>query len=134
MVPTGNPNDAMAFIGACNRIPISQLSLGSYGTGQMWTAGYPSYVVIAGYNHYNAPNSLGCTPTAATDPYASVGGQSRTYGTPWGSESPTSRHPGGVNMAFSDGSVKFIKDTINLPTFWAIGSRNMGEVVSSDAY
>jgi hypothetical protein len=33
-----------------------------------------------------------------------------------------------------DGSVKFIKDTIALPTWWAIGTRGQGEVVSADAY
>jgi len=134
LTPSGNPADAMNFVAACNSIPANQLSLGSYGTGQMWTGAYPSYVVISGYNHHNAPNSLGCTPTAATDPYASVGGQSRTYGTPYGSSSPTSLHPGGIDMAFSDGSVKFIKNTINLTTFWAIGSRDGSEVVSGDAY
>ena len=45
-----------------------------------------------------------------------------------------SNHPGGVNVGFADGSVKFIKDSINLQTWWAIGSRNLGEVVSSDSY
>jgi len=45
----------------------------------------------------------------------------------------SSQHPGGGNFAFADGSVKFIKDTINLQTWWAIGSRNLSEVVSADA-
>ena len=48
--------------------------------------------------------------------------------------SATSNHPGGVNVGFADGSVKFIKDTINLQTWWALGSRNGGEIVSADAY
>jgi prepilin-type N-terminal cleavage/methylation domain-containing protein/prepilin-type processing-associated H-X9-DG protein len=45
-----------------------------------------------------------------------------------------SRHPGGVNMAFCDGSIRFIKQTISLPVHCALGSRKGGEVVSSDAY
>ncbi len=45
-----------------------------------------------------------------------------------------SRHPGGVNMGFCDGSVHFIKQSINLITHCALGSRNGGEVISSDAY
>jgi prepilin-type N-terminal cleavage/methylation domain-containing protein/prepilin-type processing-associated H-X9-DG protein len=45
-----------------------------------------------------------------------------------------SRHPGGANFLFADGSVKFLKKTISLPTYCALGSRNGGEVVSSDAY
>ena len=47
---------------------------------------------------------------------------------------PSSNHPGGVNIAFADGSVKYIKDTVSVPTWWALGTRAGGEVVSSDAY
>jgi prepilin-type N-terminal cleavage/methylation domain-containing protein/prepilin-type processing-associated H-X9-DG protein len=43
-------------------------------------------------------------------------------------------HPGGVNTLFGDGSVKFIKDSISQLTWWAIGTKNGGEVVSADAY
>jgi len=47
---------------------------------------------------------------------------------------PSSNHPGGANVAFADGSVRFIKNSVDLPTWWALGTRNGGEVVSSDAY
>ena len=43
-------------------------------------------------------------------------------------------HPGGVNSLFSDGSVRFIKNTINGLTWRALGTVAGGEVVSSDAY
>ncbi|WP_165074039.1 DUF1559 domain-containing protein [Paludisphaera rhizosphaerae] len=46
----------------------------------------------------------------------------------------TSNHSGGSNFAFADGSVRFIKSTIDLRTYWALGTRAGGEVVSSDAY
>ncbi len=45
-----------------------------------------------------------------------------------------SLHPGGANFLAGDGSVKFLKQTINLATYRALGTRAMGEVVSSDAY
>jgi prepilin-type N-terminal cleavage/methylation domain-containing protein/prepilin-type processing-associated H-X9-DG protein len=45
-----------------------------------------------------------------------------------------SLHPGGSNMLFGDGSVRFLKNSINLVTYCALGSRAGGEVVSSDAY
>ena len=45
-----------------------------------------------------------------------------------------SRHPGGANFLFADGSVKFLKSSISRVTYAALGSRNGGEVVSSDAY
>ena len=46
----------------------------------------------------------------------------------------TSNHPGGCNFAFGDGSVKFVKSTINMQTYWSIGTKANGEVVSPDAY
>jgi prepilin-type N-terminal cleavage/methylation domain-containing protein/prepilin-type processing-associated H-X9-DG protein len=48
--------------------------------------------------------------------------------------SARSKHPGGVNVLFGDGSVRFIKDSINQRTWWALGTRAGGEVVSSDSY
>jgi prepilin-type N-terminal cleavage/methylation domain-containing protein/prepilin-type processing-associated H-X9-DG protein len=45
-----------------------------------------------------------------------------------------SYHPGGVNTLFGDGSVKFIKDSINQRTWWALGTRMNGEVISADSY
>jgi prepilin-type N-terminal cleavage/methylation domain-containing protein/prepilin-type processing-associated H-X9-DG protein len=46
-----------------------------------------------------------------------------------------SRHPGGVNALFCDGSVKFLKNTINLPSVYrALSTSQGGEIVSADAY
>jgi prepilin-type N-terminal cleavage/methylation domain-containing protein/prepilin-type processing-associated H-X9-DG protein len=45
-----------------------------------------------------------------------------------------SRHPGGVNSLFADGSVKFIKSTVSLPIWQALGSIQGAEVISSDTY
>jgi len=46
----------------------------------------------------------------------------------------SSYHPGGANIAMCDGSVRFLKSTTALQVVWSIGSRNGGEVVSSDSY
>jgi prepilin-type N-terminal cleavage/methylation domain-containing protein/prepilin-type processing-associated H-X9-DG protein len=45
-----------------------------------------------------------------------------------------SYHPGGVNILFGDGSVHFIKSTINGITWRALGTIGGGEVLSSDSY
>jgi prepilin-type N-terminal cleavage/methylation domain-containing protein/prepilin-type processing-associated H-X9-DG protein len=43
-------------------------------------------------------------------------------------------HSGGVNVLMTDGSVKFIKDSINIRTWWALGTKGNGEVISADSY
>ena len=45
-----------------------------------------------------------------------------------------SKHPGGVNSLMADGHVQFIKNSINVVVWQGLGSRNGGEVISSDAY
>ncbi|WP_165251037.1 DUF1559 domain-containing protein [Paludisphaera soli] len=45
-----------------------------------------------------------------------------------------SRHPGGFNALFADGSVHFLKRTINALTLKALITRDGGEVVATDAF
>ncbi|WP_020466782.1 DUF1559 domain-containing protein, partial [Singulisphaera acidiphila] len=45
----------------------------------------------------------------------------------------TSAHSGGVNTAMADGSVKFIKNSVSWPTWWALGTKANGEVISADS-
>jgi prepilin-type N-terminal cleavage/methylation domain-containing protein/prepilin-type processing-associated H-X9-DG protein len=46
----------------------------------------------------------------------------------------SSNHPGGANFLLADGSVRFLKASISLTTYWALGSKANGEVLSSDSY
>jgi prepilin-type N-terminal cleavage/methylation domain-containing protein/prepilin-type processing-associated H-X9-DG protein len=46
----------------------------------------------------------------------------------------SSNHPGGVNVLFMDGSVRFIKSSISYQAWHAIGSKDGGEVISGDAF
>ena len=45
---------------------------------------------------------------------------------------PSSNHLGGINVLFGDGSVRFVQDKIAMPVWWALGSRNGGEIISAD--
>ena len=45
-----------------------------------------------------------------------------------------SQHPGGMNVAMTDGSVRYLKETVSVPVYRALSTRAGGEVISSDAY
>jgi prepilin-type N-terminal cleavage/methylation domain-containing protein/prepilin-type processing-associated H-X9-DG protein len=120
--------NANSFAQQCKNIPGTTKSQGTRNVGTHWQLGMAYALPNNAFNHVNTPNNVRCTYTNAED-----AGSWYWCGTLC-SVAPTSNHSGGVNTAFADGSVKFIKDTIAQPTWWAIGTRNMSEVVSSDAY
>jgi prepilin-type processing-associated H-X9-DG protein len=82
-------------------------------SGSTWVTGQPANTR---YIHLMPPNTWSCRSGLQIAHVAS------------------SRHPGGVNVLFCDGSVKFIKATVNIPTWWALGSRAGNELISSDQY
>jgi len=45
-----------------------------------------------------------------------------------------SRHSGGVNALMADGSVRFVKNTVSMPTWLGLNTIAGGEVISSDSY
>jgi prepilin-type processing-associated H-X9-DG protein len=45
-----------------------------------------------------------------------------------------SRHPGGANFGFGDGSVRFLKNTINPRIFQLLGNRADGDLLSADQF
>ena len=71
-------------------------------------------------------------PTARADQISWSYGFAQSTDTVFANAS--SMHPGGANFVFADGSVHFLKGTINLQTYWALGTRNRGEVISADSY
>jgi prepilin-type N-terminal cleavage/methylation domain-containing protein/prepilin-type processing-associated H-X9-DG protein len=80
-------------------------------------------------NNLNLCNPPNLTPTNTQAYFAKTPG-CQNLGQ-WGFHS---NHPGGVNFVFCDGSVKFLKSTTNSLVFMALGSRNLGEVISGDQY
>jgi prepilin-type N-terminal cleavage/methylation domain-containing protein/prepilin-type processing-associated H-X9-DG protein len=49
-------------------------------------------------------------------------------------EELTSQHPGGVNALFADGSVHFLKNSMNLVSLSALCTRALGEVLDDSSY
>jgi prepilin-type N-terminal cleavage/methylation domain-containing protein/prepilin-type processing-associated H-X9-DG protein len=75
------------------------------------------------YNHVAPPNWEGHD--------CGVGSSVMDVPSEHGIVSARSVHPGGVNALMGDGSVRFVKDTISLPTWRALGTRNGGEIVGA---
>ena len=89
------------------------------GIGCLWHSGYTPQTR---YTHVLTPNMFSCNHDGG-------GGAGNR-----GAHTASSRHPSGVNVTFCDGSVKFIKDSVAPQTWWALGTKAAGEVLSSDAY
>jgi prepilin-type N-terminal cleavage/methylation domain-containing protein/prepilin-type processing-associated H-X9-DG protein len=76
-------------------------------------------VGLAMHNYHDAPPNPPCTgtTTALPDNYAA-----------------RSRHAGGINVAMGDGSVRFVKNSINVRTWRAMSTTSGVEVISADQY
>jgi prepilin-type N-terminal cleavage/methylation domain-containing protein/prepilin-type processing-associated H-X9-DG protein len=81
----------------------------------------------AGRMHHGPLNGMLLAPNSQNGDCAFYAAQAQMY-------AMRSRHPGGVNGMMGDGSVKFFKNSISLPTWWALGTRAGGEVISADSY
>jgi len=120
---------AQAFVQSCLGIPGSTAAFGTLSppNGNVWIGGNPgSCMMWDAYNHFMPPNSFACDSISD--------GNTGGYASPLDAFPPASNHPGGINVVFADGSVRFIKNSVNLLTWWSIGTRNGNELVSSDSY
>ncbi len=125
-IATGGTAMALSFVQTCKSISgTTSPTNPTQWSGACWNGSHAGTLHFNAYNHYNTPNTLSC-----------VAGNS-WGGAPGGFNdiiTATSLHPGGVNVAMCDGSVKFVKDSVAINVWWAIGSRNLGELLSSDQY
>jgi prepilin-type processing-associated H-X9-DG protein len=109
----------------CKQIVGSKQAGNSELFGFAWVMGYYVHANNS-YIHWGTPNSLPCHNNTQENSQVWEGSNSMA--------TVTSNHPGGVNLCLADGSVRFIKDTVNYVTWWAVGTRNGGETVSSDSW
>src|SRR5437764_5454313 len=88
--------------------------------GSWWIYGGTSI-----YSHTIPPNLKACDHL--DDSHQDVRGSVTTV-------PASSYHPGGVNVVLADGSVRFIKSSVNYLTWYALATQAGGEVISSDQY
>jgi prepilin-type processing-associated H-X9-DG protein len=76
------------------------------------------------YSHTQAPNRTSCV-------YHDLNQDGRGTIT---MISASSNHPGGVNVLFMDGSVRFVKNSVNYLAWYAIATPGGGEGVGSNSF
>jgi prepilin-type N-terminal cleavage/methylation domain-containing protein/prepilin-type processing-associated H-X9-DG protein len=114
------PPDRLALYQACvDLVPSATTPQFSY-SGRYWHIG--NYAMDR-YNHLMPPNGKSCLTAGS----GAINQRINYKGT---AATASSRHPGGVNVALADASVRFVSQTIDINTWWALGSKNGGEVVS----
>ena len=87
--------------------------------GFMWASGE---MRCGSYNHYYTPNAA---------IYDCVTNDLTTY-TSFAFRAARSNHTGGVNVLFGDGGVRFIAQSVSLPTWRALATRSNGDIPGSD--
>jgi prepilin-type N-terminal cleavage/methylation domain-containing protein/prepilin-type processing-associated H-X9-DG protein len=123
-----NPTQIQTDLNSCTTAFIG-LTAGSNNLinneGQWWISGNTNYTL---FNTIVPPNSgqykwgscrngcSGCSPDGSS--YANS----------------SSQHSGGVNILMGDGSVRFIKSTVNNNTWWSLGTRANNEVLDSNSF
>jgi prepilin-type N-terminal cleavage/methylation domain-containing protein/prepilin-type processing-associated H-X9-DG protein len=127
------PNVASISDGTSNTIMAGEVLPSAAADSNFWmfNGAYAGMTVPLGFPSNTVLPSPGnhCNSSTWQAPNAPVGCR-------FGSSAKgfVSMHPGGSNMLFGDGSVRFLKNSIALPTFCALGSRAGGEVVSADQF
>jgi prepilin-type N-terminal cleavage/methylation domain-containing protein/prepilin-type processing-associated H-X9-DG protein len=91
--------------------------------GQHWKGEWWAYAPSQIYSHTVTPNRLCCE-------YSDQNPDGRATIT---SQNASSNHPGGVNVCFMDGSVRFVKSSVNYVTWYAIATTDNGETFSMDS-
>jgi len=114
-----NQSSSSATYSACTGLnPASATPLTSK-QGASWVMGE---MCCTTYNHMGLPNTITCAGIGFPGNMSNMAMQ----------VPPSSQHPGGVNCLMGDGSVRFVRNTIDLTTWQAMGTMDGGEVISGN--
>jgi prepilin-type N-terminal cleavage/methylation domain-containing protein/prepilin-type processing-associated H-X9-DG protein len=142
-VPAPGPNSTAALIALNNSCGTASSKIKAGGpightrwaNGGVYYSGFttamPPNMNVSAISRFTGPPS---TLTGRNVPMDWDSVDENDGGPTYMSLSASSYHPGGVNSLFGDGSVRFIKNSVNPVTWRALGSVAGGEVISSDQY
>jgi prepilin-type N-terminal cleavage/methylation domain-containing protein/prepilin-type processing-associated H-X9-DG protein len=110
------PTD-LQFAQSCQQTAITGANQCHGWKGEWWTWGASTI-----YSHTNLPNRYACE-------YSDQNVDWRATIT---MQNASSMHPGGVNVLFMDGSVRFIKSSVNWQPWYAIATPDGNEAIAAD--
>jgi prepilin-type processing-associated H-X9-DG protein len=115
---TATMSDAQ-FAASCNAVQPIQANQQWGWKGEWWIYGGTSI-----YSHTIPPNRIACDYT----------GNNQSQRADNTGVNASSLHAGGVNCLLMDGSVKFVKNSISLPVWYAVATPDRAEVVGNDQW
>lgn len=134
----GMPVDAGIFSGADLVTSLAQVTDGTSNTGLVGES--PLQKMSLSYGGFWGQGCYTSTQGRVWPP----GNADLKYGLPNYPPNPSSKllsgwqfgsvHPGGLNFLFADGSVHWIKNSINASIWFALQTTHGGEIISSDSY
>jgi prepilin-type N-terminal cleavage/methylation domain-containing protein len=115
VIPTNNPLRTFTD-GTSNTLMLGEMAWPKYLYWRPWTRGYYAdsrgTLLYAGRNVTNPINSK--------------------LSDPWNDASFGSLHPGGAMFSRADGSIHYVRQNIDMPTYRALASRDGGEPIAND--
>ena len=120
-----NQQLVMSELQICTSMWNSQQNPATPDVGLYWAVGSPG---LTFFNTIVPPSSLTYQWTSCRSDGNNKGADFADF------VNAASNHPGGANFTLCDGSVRFIKSSISMNTYWALGTKGDGEVISSDSY
>jgi prepilin-type N-terminal cleavage/methylation domain-containing protein/prepilin-type processing-associated H-X9-DG protein len=107
---------------------VAITNFSAYKTGNQFSCRGRNWVhgdyTTTRYNHVMPPNTHSCSQSSTGSVDAIPVNEDG------GATTASSRHNGGVNLVFADGSTHFVSDSIDLVVWRALGSRDGEEVVN----
>ncbi len=142
----GAPSDTTAGTWTPTNVPTPQNSLAALASVVQGCTGSGKFNVPLGHTRWTnggvyysgittaVPPNAKVTITGYSQPFDYVSVDENNGGPTYASLSASSYHPGGVNALLGDGSVKFMKNTVDPTTWRALGTIAGGEVISADSF
>jgi prepilin-type processing-associated H-X9-DG protein len=119
LLPAAGLRQDYFYAQLCQNIPQLPTTNTWTWKGDWWASGQS-----ATYSHTQLPNRTSCYYNDFGQPQAAAINMLAA----------SSRHPGGVNVAFADGSVRFVKSSVSPTSWYAIATPAGNEVISSDSF